>query len=303
MMRVTFLGTSAAQPTLSRNLSGISVRREHEHLLFDCGEGSQRQMMRYGTGFAVDRIFFTHFHGDHYLGLLGFIRTLNMQGRVEPLNLYGPSPAASLLDRAIRLGFDPQSFEILVHELKGGDEVALRGASVTAVPVEHRIPAFGYVLREAERPGEFHPEKAVALGVPEGPLFGELQRGVAVITGGRRIGPDEVLGPSRRGRSLVVSGDTRPCEALEQASRAVDVLIHESTFVDADQARALETLHSTAREAAALAARAGARRLLLTHFSSRYEDGMPSLLAEAREEFAGVELAYDGLTFDVPLPG
>ncbi len=302
MLRVTFLGTSAAQPTLSRNLSGISVRREHEHLLFDCGEGSQRQMMRYGTGFAVDRIFFTHFHGDHYLGLLGFLRTLNMQGRTEPLNLYGPPPAASFLDRAIRLGFDPQSFEILVHELRGGDEVALRGASVAAVPVEHRIPALGYVLREADRPGEFHPEKAIALGVPEGPLFGELQRGVAVIVGGRSIGPDEVLGPSRRGRSLAVSGDTRPCQALERASHSVDVLIHEATFVDADHARALETQHSTAREASALAARAGARRLLLTHFSSRYEDGMSGLLAEAREEFAGVELAYDGLTFDVPLP-
>jgi ribonuclease Z len=302
MMRVTFLGTSAAQPTLSRNLSGISVRREHEHLLFDCGEGSQRQMMRYGTGFAVDRIFFTHFHGDHFLGLLGFLRTLNMQGRVEPLHLYGPSPAASLLDRAVHLGFDPQSFEILVHELAGGAEVVLPGASVTAVPVEHRIPALGYVLREADRPGEFHPEKAVALGVPEGPLFGELQRGAAVVVGGRRIGPDEVLGPSRRGRSFVVSGDTRPCEALERASRAVDVLIHEATFIDADQPRALETNHSTAREAAALAARAGVRRLLLTHFSSRYEDGMSGLLAEARAEFAGVELAYDGLTFDVPLP-
>src|SRR5580700_3508432 len=148
MMRVTFLGTSAAQPTLARNLSGISVRREHEHVLFDCGEGSQRQMMRYGTGFAVERIFFTHFHGDHYLGLLGFLRTLNMQGRVEPLDLYGPSPAASLLDRAVHLGFDPQSFEIVVHELRAGEEVALRGGRVIAIPVEHRIPAFGYVLRE-----------------------------------------------------------------------------------------------------------------------------------------------------------
>jgi ribonuclease Z len=303
MMRVTFLGTSAAQPTLSRNLSGISVRREHEHLLFDCGEGSQRQMMRYGTGFAVDRIFFTHFHGDHFLGLLGFLRTLNMQGRVEPLNLYGPSPAASLLDRAVRLGFDPQSFEILVHELKGGDEVAVHGGHVTAIPVEHRIPAFGYLLREAERPGEFHPEKAIALGVSEGPLFGELQRGVAVVVGGREIHPDEVLGPSRPGRSLVVSGDTRPCASLETAARSVDVLIHEATFVDAEHVRALETQHCTAREASALAARAGARRLLLTHFSSRYDDGMATLLAEAREEFAGVELAYDGLTFDVPLPG
>jgi len=302
MMRVTFLGTSAAQPTLSRNLSGISVRREHEHLLFDCGEGSQRQMMRYGTGFAVGRIFFTHFHGDHFLGLLGFLRTLNMQGRVEPLDLYGPSPAASLLDRAIRLGFDPQAFEIAIHELQPGEEVVLPGARVTAVPVDHRIPALGYVLREAERPGEFHREKAAALGVPEGPLFGELQRGVGVVVGGRRIEPHEVLGPARPGRTLVVSGDTRPCAALEQAARSADVLIHESTFVDADQARAVETQHSTAREASALAARAGVKRLLLTHFSSRYDDGMSALLAEAREEFPGVELAYDGLTFDVPLP-
>jgi ribonuclease Z len=259
-------------------------------------------MMRYGTGFAVDRIFFTHFHGDHYLGLLGFLRTLNMQGRVEPLNLYGPSPAVSLLDRAIHLGFDPQSFEIVVHELKADEEVALRGGRVIAVPVAHRIPAFGYVLREDDRPGEFHPEKANALGVPEGPLFGELQRGSAVVVGGRQIEPGEVLGTPRPGRSLVVSGDTRPCASLEQASRAADVLIHEATFGDADLPRALETQHCTAREAAALAARAGVRRLVLTHFSSRYDDGMSALLAEARQEFAGTELAHDGLTFDVPLP-
>jgi len=302
MMRVTFLGTSAAQPTLSRNLSGLSVRREREHILFDCGEGSQRQMMRYGTGFAVDRIFFTHFHGDHYLGLLGFLRTLNMQGRSEPLNLYGPSPAISLLDRAVHLGFDPQAFEIAVHELSPGDQVALAGATVTAVPVEHRIPAFGYLLREAERPGEFHPEKAAALGVPAGPLFGELQHGRPVVVGGRQIDPAEVLGPSRPGRSLVVSGDTRPCASLQEAARGADVLVHEATFVEDDRPRALETQHSTAREAAALASRAGVKRLLLTHFSSRYDDGMAALLNEAREEFPGAEIAYDGLTFEVPLP-
>jgi ribonuclease Z len=278
------------------------VRRERDHLLFDCGEGSQRQMMRYGTGFAVDRIFFTHFHGDHYLGLMGFLRTLNMQGRVEPMHLYGPSPAASLLDRAIHLGFDPQSFEVLVHELKAGDEVALPGGFVTAIPVEHRVPAFGYLLRESSRPGEFHPDKAAALGVPPGPLFGELQRGMPVIVGGRQITPDEVLGPSRPGRSMVVSGDTRPCQALETASKGVNLLIHESTFVEADRPRALETQHCTAKEAAALAARAGVSRLLLTHFSSRYDDGMATLLAEAREVFAGAELAHDGLTFDISLP-
>lgn len=199
MFRLTFLGTSAAQPTLARGLSGLSLRRDNEHVLFDCGEGSQRQMMRFGTGFAVDHIFFTHFHGDHYLGLLGFIRTLNMQGRAEPLHLYGPAQGKSLLDRAVHLGFEPHAFEVVIHELREGEKVPLREATLTAVAVNHGLPALGFRLEENVRPGEFHRETALKLGIPEGPLFGALQHGETVKVGDRTIAPAEVLGPERPG--------------------------------------------------------------------------------------------------------
>ena len=302
MFRLTFLGTSAAQPTLARNLSGLAVRREGELLLFDCGEGSQRQMMRYGTGFAVEAIFFTHFHADHYLGLLGFLRTLSMQGRENALHLYGPAPASSLLDKAIHLGYDRHSFPVRIHELGGGDIVRRTGYQVEAVPVEHAIPAVGYALVEDSRPGEFQLAQAQALGVPPGPLFGKLQHGEAVtLPDGRNVEPAQVLGPTRRGRRFVVSGDTRPCGALERASQNADLLVHEATFADADRPRALETAHCTAREAAQLAKRASVSRLLLTHFSSRYEDDLSQLVREAREEFPETQLAHDGLTLELPL--
>jgi ribonuclease Z len=304
MFRLTFLGTSAAQPTLARNLSGLAVRREGELLLFDCGEGSQRQMMRYGTGFAVEAIFFTHFHADHYLGLLGFLRTLSMQGREAPLDLFGPAPAGTLLDKAIHLGYDRHSFPVRIHELAGGDIVRRAGYQIEAVPVEHAIPAVGYALVEEPRPGEFQLAKAQALGVPPGPLFGRLQHGEAVQLGdGRTVQPTEVLGPARRGRRFVVSGDTRPCEALERAAQDADLLVHEATFADADRPRAIETSHCTAREAAQLAKRAKVRRLLLTHFSSRYEDDLAQLAREAREELPETQLAHDGLTLELPLNG
>ncbi len=303
MLRLTFLGTSAAQPTLARNLSGLAVRREGELLLFDCGEGSQRQMMRYGTGFAVEAIFFTHFHADHYLGVLGFLRTLSMQGRENALHLFGPAPASALLEKAIHLGYDRHSFPVRIHQLEGGDIVRRAGYQVEAIAVEHAIPAVGYALVEDPRPGEFQLSQAQALGVPPGPLYGRLQHGEAVtLPDGRSVQPAQVLGPVRRGRRFVVSGDTRPCEALERAAQDADLLVHEATFADEDRPRALETGHSTAREAAQLAKRARARRLVLTHFSSRYEDDLSQLLREAREELPETQAAHDGLTLELPLP-
>ena len=172
MFRLTFLGTSAAQPTLARNLSGLAVRREGELLLFDCGEGSQRQMMRYGTGFAVDAVFFTHFHADHYLGLLGFLRTLSMQGREAPLQLYGPAPANVLLEKAIHLGYDRHSFPVRIHEVEGGDVVKRAGYQIEVVKVDHAIPAVGFALVEDTRPGEFQLAQAQALGCRPGQCMG-----------------------------------------------------------------------------------------------------------------------------------
>jgi ribonuclease Z len=303
LLRLTFLGTSAAQPTLHRNLSGLTVKADSDLLLFDCGEGSQRQMVRFGTGFTVEAAFFTHFHADHYLGIIGFLRTLGMMGREHPMRLYGPPPARRLLHQAVHLGVESLSFPVEIHELKDGDSVRRDGYTVHAVGVDHRINALGYVLAEDSRPGRFHLAKARALGVPEGPSFGKLQRGEAVtLADGTLVRPEDVVGPSRPGRRLVLSGDTRPCASLIQAAKGADLLVHESTFSDDEQERALETRHSTAREAARVAREAGVRRLILTHLSSRHDTDPSKLLGQAREEFHGpVDVAHDGLTVELPL--
>ncbi len=303
MLRVTFLGTSAAQPTIGRNLSGLAVRHARELLLFDCGEGTQRQMIRYGTGFDVGAIFFTHFHADHYLGAIGFLRTLSMLGRKKPLDLYGPRPGRRLLDVMLFTGTDPMSFEVAIHEIEPGEAVRRDGCTVTPFLVNHRIPAVGWALQEDARPGRFHPDRARELGIPEGPLFRELQRGRTIMVRSRTVRPEEVVDPPRRGRRFVVTGDTRPCPATEEAARGADLLVHDSTFGDPEQERACETMHSTAREAGRVAREAAVQRLVLTHLSTRYDQDPSPLLEQARQEFPGeVAVAYDGMVIDVPLP-
>lgn len=303
LLRLTFLGTSAAQPTLHRNLSGLAVKVDTDLLLFDCGEGSQRQMVRFGTGFTVDAVFFTHFHADHYLGIIGFLRTLGMMGREHAIHLYGPPPARRLLHQAVHLGLESMSFPIEIHEVKDGDVIPRNGYSLQVVGVDHRINALAYALVEDGRPGRFHLEKAKELGVPPGPSFGKLQKGEPVtLEDGRTVKPEDVLGPARSGRKVVISGDTRPCAAMVRAAKDADLLIHESTFSDDEQARALETHHSTAREAGRVAREAGVRRLVLTHLSSRHDTDPGKLLTQAREEYKGpLEVAYDGLTLELPL--
>lgn len=304
MLRLTFLGTSAAQPTIQRNLSALAVRRERELFLVDCGEGTQRQMIRYGTGFDVDAIFFTHFHADHYLGAIGFLRTLSMLGRGHPLDVYGPRPARKLLDVMLFTGTERLAFDVRIHEVKPGDRVRRDGCELVPFETDHRTPSVGWALVEDARPGRFHPEKAAALGVPKGPLFGALQRGNPVtLAEGRVVRPEEVVEPSRRGRKVAVTGDTRPCRGTIEAARAADLLVHDSTFGDAEQERARETLHSTAREAGRVARDAGVERLVLTHLSTRYDREFAPLVEQARSEYAGrVEVASDGMVIEVPLP-
>jgi ribonuclease Z len=303
ILRLTFLGTSAAQPTIHRNLSGLAVKADADLLLFDCGEGSQRQMIRFGTGFAVDAVFFTHFHADHYLGIIGFLRTLGMTGREHKLTLHGPPPAKRLLHTAVHLGVDQLPFPIEIVELRGGDVVKRNGYSVKAVQVDHRVNALGYVIQEDDRPGRFNLDAARALGVTEGPDFGKLQRGQSVTTkAGKVVEPSQVLGAARTGRKVVLSGDTRPCASLTSAAADADLLIHESTFSDDEQERALETRHSTAREAARVGRDAKVKRLVLTHLSSRHDVDPSRLLEQAKQEFTGpVEIASDGLTVEIPL--
>jgi ribonuclease Z len=303
MLRLTFLGTSAAAPTAQRNLSGLAVRRERELFLFDCGEGTQRQMIRFGTGFDVAAICFTHFHADHYLGAIGFLRTLSMLGRAEPLDLYGPRPARRLLETMLFTGTEKLAFEVRIHEVAAGDRVRRDGCDLLPFATSHRTPSVGWTLAEDARPGRFHPERAIALGVPEGRLFGELQRGRTVtLADGRTVRPDEVVDPHRRGRRVAVTGDTRPCPGVVAGAAGADLLVHDSTFGDAEAARAEETMHSTAREAGRMAREAEVRRLVLTHLSTRYDHTPETLVAQAREEYQHVEVAHDGLTLEIPLP-
>lgn len=303
ILRLTFLGTSAAAPTLHRNVSGLAVKADSDLLLFDCGEGSQRQMIRYGTGFAVDAVFFTHFHADHYLGIIGFLRTLGMGGREQPLTLYGPVSAKKVLDAAIHLGIERLAFPVELAELRHGDLVKRNGYQVRAVKVDHRVNTVGYAIEENTRPGRFDQAEAARLGVPSGPLFGQLQKGQSVtLADGTVVQPAQVMGESRQGRKLVISGDTRPCAALAEAAHDADLLIHEATFSDDEQARALETRHSTGREAGTVARDAAVKRLVLTHFSSRHDVDPRPLIDQAKQEYAGpVDAAYDGLTIDLPL--
>ena len=299
MIRVTFLGTSAARPTVPRNVSAIAVEREGDFLLFDCGEGTQRQMMRYRTGFDLDHIFVSHLHADHYLGIPGLLRTLSLQGRTEPLVLYGPQGSRSTLRAAVTIGGDRLSYEVATRELAPLDAVDFGDYRVEALRVRHGMPALGYALRENPRPGRFDLAAARALGIPEGPLYGVLHRGESIEFDGRRIESGEVVGPPRPGRLVVYTGDTRPAPELVERARGADILIHDATFGDLSKARARETRHSTAREAARIAARARVRRLYLTHLSARYAADPSSLVREAREVFPATTVAYDGLIVEI----
>ncbi|MGB8931892.1 MAG: ribonuclease Z [Anaeromyxobacteraceae bacterium] len=301
MLRLTFLGTSGAQPTIGRNLAGLAVRRGRELFLFDCGEGTQRQMVRYGTGFDVAAVCFTHLHLDHWLGVVGFMRTLSMQGRPEPLDLYGPRGLARIVDRYVAGGIEQLSFDLRVREVAPGERIRRDGCDLVPFATRHGIPSVGWALMEDDRPGRFHPERAAALGVEEGPMFGALQRGRPVtLPDGRVIRPEEVVDLPRPGRKIVVTGDTRPCPATVEASRGADILVHEATFGDPEAERALETQHSTAREAGRIAREAGVARLILTHLSTRYDRETEPLLAQAREEFGEVAVAHDGMVVEVP---
>lgn len=300
MLRVTFLGTAASRPTVGRNVSALSVERAGDHMLFDCGEGTQRQMMRFGTGFNVADIFFTHLHADHFLGLTGLLRTMSLQGREDAIRLWGPVGSTAVLESAVRLGVERVTFEVQILELEPDQCIPRDGYDIVAYPTRHGTRSLGFCLREHERLGRFHPERARLLGVPEGPLFGKLHKGESVEVDGRVITPDEVVGPPRPGRSLVYTGDTRPCRTTILAARDADLLIHDATFARDEADRARATGHSTAREAAEIAQKANVRRLVLTHISARYADDPRALEREARHVFAATTVAHDGMCIEVP---
>ena len=300
MLSLTFLGTGAATPTVDRNVAGLVLHREGETILFDCGEGSQRQMMRYGVGFSFAEIFFTHYHADHLLGVTGLMRTLGLMDRTAPVTLYGPRGADRVLGAAITLGIERNKFPIEIREIRAGDRLARGDYDIVVFETEHRADTVGYALAEHTRLGRFHPERARELGIPEGPLWGRLHKGETItLDDGRVVRAEDLVGAPRHGRTVVYSGDTRPHLPLIEAARGADLLVHEATFGGDELERARETGHSTAAEAARVAAEAGVRRLVLTHISPRYGRDAAELLAEARAIFPETIIARDGLTVDV----
>jgi ribonuclease Z len=301
MLTVTLLGTSAAIPSVDRNVAALAVQREGETLLFDCGEGTQRQMMRYGVSFAFRDIFFTHFHADHMLGVTGLLRTLGLQDRAAPVTLYGPRGAQRILGAAVGLGIERNRFDVEIVEIGAGQTLNRGDYDIVAFATDHRANTIGYALVEHSRLGRFNPDRARELGIPEGPLWGRIHKGETIeLPDGRRVEPAELVGEPRRGRRFVYTGDTRPCASVVEAASGADLLVHEATFGEDERDRAVETGHSTAAQAAEVARQAGARLLVLTHVSPRYTRDAPELLAEAKAVFPQTIVARDGLTIDVP---
>jgi len=300
LIRVTFLGTAASRPTVNRNVSSVCVQREGDLMLFDCGEGTQRQMMRYGSGFALDAIFISHVHADHYLGIVGLLRTMALQGRTDPIEIYGPPGSDPTLRTAVHLGADRIGFPVTIDERAPGDRIRREEYDVVPFEVTHGTAGVGWALIEHDRPGRVDIERARALGIPEGPLFGRLHGGRSVEVDGRTIRPEEVVGEPRPGRRVVYTGDTRPSSVVRRAAVDADLLIHDCTFSDEETVRARETFHATASQAAKLAREARAHRLALTHLSARYSETPAVLEREARAIFREAVVAYDGLVVEIP---
>ncbi len=298
-LQITFIGTSASVPSAQRGTSATLVSRGGQRWLIDCGEGTQRQLLRSGLGLTdVDAILLTHLHGDHFLGLPGMLKTYGLRKREKSLLLVGPPGLEALLD-SLRPVIGRLPFRLDVME--AGPDTVLRedGAEVRAFHTDHGVRSLGYAVVEEDRPGAFDVDAATALGVTPGPDFGVLQRGGEVATtDGAVVRPDQVMGPAREGRTVVFSGDTRPCAGTADAAKGADLLVHEATFLDEDRARAVETRHSTAAEAATLARDADVRMLALTHISGRVHPR--DVKAEARGIFPGAVVPRDFDQVEIP---
>jgi ribonuclease Z len=294
-LSVFFAGTGGSLPTQRRGLPGLLVRRGGETLLVDCGEGTQRQLLRSIGLTDVDEVLITHLHADHWLGLPGMLKTFDMRERGRPLAIHGPRGLRDLVASLMRYA-GATSYELHLIELDDGEILERDGYEIEAVAVAHRGPALGYVLREHDRPGIFDPERARQAGLREGPDFGRVQRGETVAG----VSPEMVMGPPRLGRKLAISGDTRPCAALTEAAHASDLLIHEATFAIEDAERAHQTGHSTATQAAGVARDAEVRMLALNHISIRYPASL--IREQAREIFANTVVPRDFDTIDIPFP-
>jgi ribonuclease Z len=302
-MQVIFLGTAGSIPTTQRALPAVAIKRKNELILFDCGEGAQRQMIRAKVGFhKKTKVFITHMHGDHVLGLPGLMQTMSLLDRQRELEVYGPTGIRAFIEAIKQTVQFALTFPIQVKEIIAEGVVCEeKEYTVQAVWANHVVPSLAYALIEKPRPGRFNKEKAEKLGIPEGPLWSKLQHGENVrLSNGRIVKPENVLGKPRLGRKVVYTGDTRPSKALAQLAECADLLIHEATFDDELAERAKEDGHSTPKDAAKTAKKAEVKRLVLTHISARYK-APDILLEQARKTFKNVDVAEDFMRIELSL--
>ncbi|MCU0518488.1 MAG: ribonuclease Z [Oscillatoria sp. Prado101] len=307
-MQITFLGTSSGVPTRSRNVSGVALRlpQRAEFWLFDCGEGTQHQILRSDLKISqLTRIFITHTHGDHIFGLMGLLATVGLAGNPHRIDIYGPSGLSDYLQACQRYSHTHFSYPIKVHKNQPGVIYEDEEYTVSCGRLEHRVTAFGYRVTEKDRPGQFNVEKAKEQGIPSGPIYGQLKRGESVtLPDGRKFNGAEFCGLPQVGRKIAYCTDTVYCQGAVELARDADVLIHEATFAHQDAQMAYDRLHSTSTMAAQVALQAGVKQLLITHFSPRYAPGndivLDDLLQEARAIFPNTDMAYDFLTWEVP---
>jgi len=272
-MKLVFLGTSAAQPTEKRGLSCICLEKEGEILMFDAGESAQISYMKSGLGWNKKmKLFVTHLHGDHCVGILGLLQTMSMQNRTEPLEIFGPKGIDEFLAANIKILNFGLPFSILITIVNEGTIYENNKFLIHAAKANHSITAFSYLFEEKDKPGRFNVEKAKELGIPEGELWNKLQNGIDVINNEKIIKPEQVLGKKRPGKKIGISGDTMPTKELEEFFNECDYLVFDSTFLDEEKQKAQDTCHSTAKQAAELAKNANVKNLILTHFSARYKD-------------------------------
>jgi ribonuclease Z len=298
-LQITFLGTSASIPTPKRALSAVAIRRKNELILFDCGEGTQRQMIQAGVGFhKPTKIFVTHLHGDHILGLPGLLQTMALLGRTTKVELYGPAGIKQFIEAINQTVPHMLTFPLEVYEKTAGTVCEEKEYTIQAAETVHIDPSLVYAFTEKPRPGRFYPKKARELGVPEGPLWSKLQAGKQVtLQDGRVVLPENVLGQPRRGRKIVYTGDTGYSENVVELAKNADLLIHESTFEDELMPRALEDNHSTPSIAARTAKEANVKQLVLTHISARYNNAN-KLLEQAQKIFPNTVVAHDFLKLE-----
>ncbi len=307
-MEITFLGTSSGVPTRSRNVSSVAVRlpQRAEVWLFDCGEGTQHQLLKSDLKISqIRRIFVTHMHGDHIFGLMGLIASCGLAGNAQPMDVYGPAGLKEYILDCSKYSYTDFSRRVKVHQVQPGIVFEDQEFTISCLKLKHRVPAYGYRLVEKDRPGRFNLVKATELGIPPGPIYGQLKKGQTVtLEDGRKIKGSQLCDPPETGRKVVYCTDTVFCEAAVELAQDADVLIHEATFAHQDAPLAFERMHSTSTMAAQVALTAGVKQLLMTHFSPRYAPGnaigLNDLRQEAQAIFPKTKLAYDFFSYEVP---